>query len=402
MTAIPEAGKQDLHTPPPCVDPQDISAKGSTVTIPRDILQGAIAASGLPTSSSELWSESKIIGETQASHQCTSDSTAEERPTEEVGSEQWKVVYVTPDERVDIPAETRQTATIIGEFQIPCHHGSALTPGRDSLLTSTREAAISAQGGKRGQAWARKNATKSNAAYRKRVGSRCYNSTKQKLLLENASLRARVNHLEKGKAKVAPEVNKVAAPENFPTTGLTLRENSDSGMESEDELVFKPKKKKTQMRLAIGKRKGMDYKAPVSASDLPKSIPPRKPGKLYFRLLQFFFCETERAKACMAGQEAQLVTRGIGDSLDSVEVQAKKYEDFEKTQEERINTLGELAAMLIEVGHSASKELVEESRATLEKRSSQLLKRSRERKIALGASGDAQRSVITQFDVNLL
>ena len=104
----------------------------------------------------------------------------------------------------------------------------------------------------------------------------------------------------------------------------------------------------------------------------------------------------------MARQEAQLVTRGIGDSLDSVEVQAKKYEDFEKTQEERINTLGELAAMLIEVGHSASKELVEESRATLEKRSSQLLKRSRERKIALGASGDAQRSVITQFDVNLL
>ena len=80
MTAIPGAGKQDPRTPPPYVDPKDVSAEGPTVTIPRDILQGAIAASGLPSSSSELRSEGKIIGETQVPHQHKPSPTpAEER-----------------------------------------------------------------------------------------------------------------------------------------------------------------------------------------------------------------------------------------------------------------------------------------------------------------------------------
>ena len=80
MTAIPGAGKQDPRTPPPYVDPKDVSAEGPTVTIPRDIFQRAIAASGLPSSSSELRSEGKIIGETQVPHQHKPSPTpAEER-----------------------------------------------------------------------------------------------------------------------------------------------------------------------------------------------------------------------------------------------------------------------------------------------------------------------------------
>ena len=300
------------------------------------------------------------------------DLTEGGRILDKMENGQWKVL-------VDIPADVRQTAEVIGEIQIPHQHEPSQTPAEKKLLKI------------------KERTRKATAAYRKRVGTKCYKASKEALLSENEDLRARVKHLEDKmakdkkkakkkdkKAKMASEVDKVTASEPSPATGLAPQESSDSGVESEDELVFKPKKKKNQMRLTTGGKHGMDGEIPVIVSDPPKE----GPGKLYFWLLQFFFRETERANAWMARQEAQLIKQSLGDSLESVEVQIKKHEDFEKEQEEKIHALGELAAKLIEVGHLDSKDIVEEGRATLEKRSSQLLERSRGRRLELEAKSN--------------
>ena len=99
---------------------------------------------------------------------------------------------------------------------------------------------------------------KSNIAYKERVGMKCYKATKQMLLSENEDLRERIKHLEdklkeeKIKSKIA-EVDKVTASEPPPAAGLALQENPDSGVETEDELVVKPKKRKNQMQLQIAR-----------------------------------------------------------------------------------------------------------------------------------------------------
>ena len=329
-------------------------------TISGDILQNAVAASGLPSSGNELQSEDGVMYHVP-------DLTEGGRILDKMENGQWKVL-------VDIPADVRQTAEVIGEIQIPHQHEPSQTPAEEKLLKI------------------KERTRKATAAYRKRVGTKCYKASKEALLSENEDLRARVKHLEdklkaKIKAKMASEVDKVdkvTASEPSPAAGLAPQESSDSGVESEDELVFKPKKKKNQMRLTTGGKHGMDGEIPVIVSDPPKE----GPGKLYFWLLQFFFRETERANAWMARQEAQLIKQSLGDSLESVEVQIKKHEDFEKEQEEKIHALGELAAKLIEVGHLDSKDIVEEGRATLEKRSSQLLERSRGRRLELEAKSN--------------
>ena len=334
-------------------------------TISGDILQNAVAASGLPSSGNELQSEDGVMYHVP-------DLTEGGRILDKMENGQWKVL-------VDIPADVRQTAEVIGEIQIPHQHEPSQTPAEKKLLKI------------------KERTRKATAAYRKRVGTKCYKASKEALLSENEDLRARVKHLEDKmakdkkkakkkdkKAKMASEVDKVTASEPSPATGLAPQESSDSGVESEDELVFKPKKKKNQMRLTTGGKHGMDGEIPVIVSDPPKE----GPGKLYFWLLQFFFRETERANAWMARQEAQLIKQSLGDSLESVEVQIKKHEDFEKEQEEKIHALGELAAKLIEVGHLDSKDIVEEGRATLEKRSSQLLERSRGRRLELEAKSN--------------
>ena len=103
----------------------------------------------------------------------------------------------------------------------------------------------------------------------------------------------------------------------------------------------------------------------------------------------------------MARQDAQLINQGLGDSLYSMEIQIKKHETFEKEQEEKVHALNELAAALIEVGHTASKEIVERDRAKLEKRSSQLLEGSRGRRLKLEAIGKSQRLAATRLDAKL-
>ena len=324
------------------------------------------------------------------------DLTEEGRILDKMENGQWKVL-------VDIPADVRQTAEVIGEIQIPHQHEPSQTPAEEKLKKI------------------KERARKATAAYRKRVGTKCYKARKEVLLSENEDLRARVKHLEdkikedkikakikedklkakikeyKIKSKIA-EVDKVTASEPSPAAGLAPQESSDSGVESEDELVFKPKKKKNKMPQTTGRKHGMDGEIPVIVSDPPKE----RLGKLYFRLLQFFFRETERANAWMARQEAQLIKQSLGDSLESVEVQIKKHEDFEKEQEEKIHALGELAATLIEVGYFDSKDIVEENRATLEKRSSQLLERSRGRRLELEAIGKSQKLAMTQFQTSSL
>ena len=352
---------------------ETLDSGDSTTTIPGDILQNAIAAA---------------------------DLTAEENLLDKMENGQWKVL-------VDIPADVRQTAEVIGEIQIPHQHEPSQTPAEEKLKKI------------------KERARKATAAYRKRVGTKCYKARKEVLLSENEDLRARVKHLEdkikedkikakikedklkakikeyKIKAKMASEVDKVdkvTASEPSPAAGLAPQESSDSGVESEDELVFKPKKKKNKMPQTTGRKHGMDGEIPVIVSDPPKE----RPGKLYFWLLQFFFRETERANAWMARQEAQLIKQSLGDSLESVEVQIKKHEDFEKEQEEKIHALGELAATLIEVGYFDSKDIVEENRTTLEKRSSQLLERSSGRRLELEAIGKSQKLAMTQFQTSSL
>ena len=358
-------------------------------TIPGGILQNVIAPSGLPSSSNGLQSEDGVMYHVP-------DLTEEGRILDKMENGQWKVL-------VDIPADVRQTAEVIGEIQIPHQHEPSQTPAEEKLKKI------------------KERARKATAAYRKRVGTKCYKARKEVLLSENEDLRARVKHLEdkikedkikakikedklkakikeyKIKSKIA-EVDKVTASEPSPAAGLAPQESSDSGVESEDELVFKPKKKKNKMPQTTGRKHGMDGEIPVIVSDPPKE----RLGKLYFRLLQFFFRETERANAWMARQEAQLIKQSLGDSLESVEVQIKKHEDFEKEQEEKIHALGELAATLIEVGCFDSKDIVEENRATLEKRSSQLLERSRGRRLELEAIGKSQKLAMTQFQTSSL
>ena len=337
------------------------SSGDSTTTITGDILQNAIAASGL-------------------------DLTAEENLLDKMENGQWKV---------DIPVDVRQTAEVIGEIQVSHQHVPSLTTAEEKLQRM------------------KEIAKKSSAAYRKRVGMNIYKKSKEMLQKEIDELREKVKHLEdkikedkikakikedklkakikeyKIKSKIA-EVDKVTASEPSPAAGLAPQESSDSGVESEDELVFKPKKKKNKMPQTTGRKHGMDGEIPVIVSDPPKE----RPGKLYFWLLQFFFRETERANAWMARQEAQLIKQSLGDSLESVEVQIKKHEDFEKEQEEKIHALGELAATLIEVGYFDSKDIVEENRTTLEKRSSQLLERSSGRRLELEAIGKSSDFVI--------
>ena len=358
-------------------------------TIPGGILQNVIAPSGLPSSSNGLQSEDGVMYHVP-------DLTEEGRILDKMENGQWKVL-------VDIPADVRQTAEVIGEIQIPHQYEPRPTPAEERLKKI------------------KEIAKKSSAAYRKRVGMNIYKKSKEMLQKEIDELREKVKHLEdkikedkikakikedklkakikeyKIKSKIA-EVDKVTASEPSPAAGLAPQESSDSGVESEDELVFKPKKKKNKMPQTAGRKHGMDGEIPVIVSDPPKE----RPGKLYFWLLQFFFRETERANAWMARQEAQLIKQSLGDSLESVEVQIKKHEDFEKEQEEKIHALGELAATLIEVGYFDSKDIVEENRTTLEKRSSQLLERSRGRRLELEAIGKSQKLAMTQFQTSSL
>ena len=172
---------------------------------------------------------------------------------------QWKVVCSAPGDLVDIPVDVLQTAEVISEFQIPHQSGPSLTPAEEKQ-NSEKYLKM------------KETAKKSNTAYKKRVGMKCYKANKQMLLAENEDLRARVKHLEdKLKAKMASEVDKVdkvTASEPSPAAALALREDSDSGLESGDELVFEPKKKKNKMPKTTGRKHGMDSEIPVIVSDL--------------------------------------------------------------------------------------------------------------------------------------
>ena len=209
-------------------------------TISGDILQNAVAASGLPSSGNELQSEDGVMYHVP-------DLTEEGRILDKMENGQWKVL-------VDIPADVRQTAEVIGEIQIPHQHEPSQTPAEKKLLKI------------------KERTRKATAAYRKRVGTKCYKASKEALLSENEDLRARVKHLEdKLKAKMASEVDKVdkvTASEPSPAAALALREDSDSGLESGDELVFEPKKKKNKMPKTTGRKHGMDSEIPVIVSDL--------------------------------------------------------------------------------------------------------------------------------------
>ena len=376
-----------------CVNSLNISTEDSILSTSEDILQSAINAGGLPSNSSELQGEGIIIGESQTSRQCVPSLTVEEKLTDEVGDEQWKVIYITPGNLVDIPAGVHRAAEVISEIQAPHQPGPSLTPAEEKQ-NSEKYLKM------------KETSRKSNIAYKERVGMKCYKATKQMLLSENEDLRERVKHLEdklkeeKIKSKIA-EVDKVTASEPPPAAGLAPQENPDSGVETEDELVVKPKKRKNQMRLTIGGKHGMDGEIPVIVSDPPKSLSLEKLECFYFRVLMFFWRETERTKAWMARQDAQLINQGLGDSLYSMEIQIKKHETFEKEQEEKVHALDELAAALIEVGHTASKEIVERDRAKLEKRSSQLLEGSRGRRLKLEAIGKSQRLAATRLDAKL-
>ena len=91
-----------------------------------------------------------------------------------------------------------------------------------------------------------------------------------KLESENVSLKAALSEAKQTQGLQ----REVTASESSPAAGLAPQESSDSGVESEDELVFKPKKKKTQMRLTTGGKHGMDGEIPVIVSDPPKSLSP--------------------------------------------------------------------------------------------------------------------------------
>ena len=257
------ASKQDMEK---CVNSLDISTEDSTLNTSEDILQSAINAGGLPSNSSELQGEGRIIGESQTSRQCVPSLTVEEKLTDEVGDEQWKVIYITPGNLVDIPAGVHRAAEVISEIQAPHQPGPSLTPAEEKQ-NSEKYLKM------------KETSRKSNIAYKERVGMKCYKATKQMLLSENEDLRERIKHLEdklkeeKIKSKIA-EVDKVTASEPPPAAGLALQENPDSGVETEDELVVKPKKRKNQMRLTIGGKHGMDGEIPVIVSDPPKSLSP--------------------------------------------------------------------------------------------------------------------------------
>ena len=95
----------------------------------------------------------------------------------------------------------------------------------------------------------------------------------------------------------------------------------------------------------------------------------------------------------MAKQEAFLENEDLGDSLDSVEALIKKHEDFEKSlaaQEEKIKALDEFATKLMEGNHYAAEDVAQRREMLLERRSN-LLEKSRQRRIMLENSFKLQQ-----------
>ena len=384
------ASKRDMKE---CVNSLNISTEDSILSTSEDILQSAINAGGLPSNSSELQGEGRIIGESQTSRQCVPSLTVEEKLTDEVGDEQWKVIYITPGNLVDIPAGVHRAAGVVSEIQAPRQPGPSLTPAEEKQ-NSEKFLRI------------KETQRKSRAAYKKRIGMKCYKATKEMLFSEIDELQEKVKHLTAEnkhlkRTKIASGSAKGTASVTPSAADLTPREDPDSGLESEDEFVLTPKGRKNEMPHATDRKNRMGSETPVIESNAPTVLSPRKLECFYFRALMFFWRETERTKAWMARQDAQLINQGLGDSLYSMEIQIKKHETFEKEQEEKVHALDELAAALIEVGHTASKEIVERDRAKLEKRSSQLLEGSRGRRLKLEAIGKSQRLAATRLDAKL-
>ena len=109
--------------------------------------------------------------------------------------------------------------------------------------------------------------------------------------------------------------------------------------------------------------------------------------------LQLFYRDTEQADTWMAKQEAFLENEDLGDSLDSVEALIKKHEDFEKSlaaQEEKIKALDEFATKLMEGNHYAAEDVAQRREMLLERRSN-LLEKSRQRRIMLENSFKLQQ-----------
>ena len=109
--------------------------------------------------------------------------------------------------------------------------------------------------------------------------------------------------------------------------------------------------------------------------------------------LQLFYRDTEQVEAAMSNQDAFLKNKDLGDCVDAVEVLIKKHSNFEKSlqaQEDKVKTLDEFASKLVEAKHYASED-VEETRANLLHRRSQLQDTAAKRRVELEDSLDFEQ-----------